>query len=207
VDSVGIHRTLWKLNVADDYCQSQPAVSSLPSVSSRSGWPSSWVAGRCDCAADFRPLAPALTRHGEAHVGAQQRLAAAAHRRSRRAVRDRDNAPLPNTFVIQIGMPELRHDRRFRERWPLLGFVEFRMATGKGPECALDVACRPHNCRSRCGAQIRPVPQAASPLIGAPLGNAAAQVGVCPDAKPAVGLLTISMHSGQIARVGRQACW
>jgi hypothetical protein len=56
-----------------------------------------------------------------------------------------------------------------------------------------------------CGAQIfRPVPRAASPLIGAPLGNATAQVGVCPDAKPAVGLLTIAICN---PRVGRQACW
>jgi hypothetical protein len=42
-------------------------------------------------------------------------------------------------LLFQVGMPELRNDRRFPQLCARLGLVEFWMATGKWPDCVDEV--------------------------------------------------------------------
>ena len=51
------------------------------------------------------------------------------------------------SLLFQAGMPELRNDPRFAGLCARLGLVEFWMATGKWPDCAVEV---PYDFKSEC---------------------------------------------------------
>lgn len=58
-------------------------------------------------------------------------------------------------LLFQVGMPELRNDRRFPRLCARLGLVEFWMATGKWPDCAAEV---PYDFKIEC-AKVQHVPK------------------------------------------------